>query len=167
MPGDGEASGGSAVAQLESEMEELDAGKFFYKEETSSAEEGSSESGSSSVPNKGFNSFDDLKKYLGSPGEGNAWHHIVEQSQIGKRANFDANQVHNINNIIAIPSGADSIHSKISGHYSSKFDFTNGLTIRDWLATKSFDEQFKYGKDLLEEYGEVIATDNGWIFKPY
>ena len=46
MPGDGEASGGSAEAQLESEMEELDAGKFFYKEETSSTEEGSSESGS-------------------------------------------------------------------------------------------------------------------------
>ena len=46
MPGDGEASGGSAVAQLESEMEGLDAKKFFYEEETSSTEEGSSESGS-------------------------------------------------------------------------------------------------------------------------
>ena len=46
MPGDGEASGGSAVAQLESEMEGLDAGKFFYEEETSSTEEGSCESGS-------------------------------------------------------------------------------------------------------------------------
>ena len=40
------------------------------------------QSGTSSVPNKGFNSFKDLKAELGSPGEGNAWHHIVEQSQI-------------------------------------------------------------------------------------
>ena len=49
MPGDGEASGGLAVAQLESEMEGLDAGKFFYEEETSSTEEGSSEGGSFSL----------------------------------------------------------------------------------------------------------------------
>ena len=123
--------------------------------------------GSKAVPNMGFDDFTSLKKYMGDPGDGNAWHHIVEQSQIGKRANFDANQVHNVNNIIAIPAGADSIHSKISAHYSSKFDFTDGLTVRDWLSTKSFDEQFEYGKELLEEYGEVIATDNGWIFKPY
>ena len=115
----------------------------------------------------GFNDFASLKSYMGNPGEGYAWHHIVEQSQIGKRANFDANDVHNVNNIIAIPSGAGSIHSKISAFYSSKTDFTDGLTVRDWLATKSFDEQFEFGKELLEDYGEVIATDNGWVFKPY
>ena len=33
---------------------------------------------------KGFETFNDLKKYLGSPGEGNQWHQIVEQSQIKK-----------------------------------------------------------------------------------
>ena len=31
---------------------------------------------------QGFNTFNDAKKALGSPGEGKCWHHIVEQSQI-------------------------------------------------------------------------------------
>lgn len=100
---------------------------------------------------------------MGSLGDGKQWHHIVGQSQIGKRAYFNSNQV---NNVIAIPSGANSIHSKISSHYSSKFEFTNGMTVRDWLAAKSFDEQFEYGLDLLKEYGDVIATDTGWVFIP-
>jgi len=29
------------------------------------------------IPNKGFSSFSDLKNYLGSPGQGNIWHHFV------------------------------------------------------------------------------------------
>ncbi len=33
-----------------------------------------------SNPDNGFRSFRQLKKYLGSAGEGNQWHHIVEQS---------------------------------------------------------------------------------------
>ena len=83
------------------------------------------------IPNKGFNSFNKLKKYLGSPGEGKAWHHIVEQSQIGKRADFPITKVNNVNNVIAIPHGSGTIHSKISSHYSSKVDWTDGLTVRD------------------------------------
>ena len=124
------------------------------------------EGGVNLIPNKGFKTFNDLKAYLGNPGQGNQWHHFVEQSQIGKRANFNSEQVNNINNVIAISSGSGSIHSKISAHYSSKFDFTNGQTVRDWLSTKSFEEQFEYGKQLLEEFGDVKATEKGWVFKP-
>lgn len=87
-----------------------------------------------SVPNKGFNSFRDLKAELGSPGEGNAWHHIVEQSQIGK-SGFSSNEV-----------------------------FTGGQTVRQWLTGQSFQEQFDFGMDLLKQYGTVTPTDNGWIF---
>jgi len=75
--------------------------------------------------------------------------------------------VNNVNNVIAIPHGSGSIHSKISAHYSSKFDFTGGQTVRDWLATQSFDEQIKYGKELLEEFGTVTATKNGWVFEAF
>ena len=108
-----------------------------------------------------------MKSYLGSPGDGKAWHHFVEQAQVGKRANFTSSQVNNVNNVIAIPHGKGTIHSKISAHYSSKFDFTDGLTVRDWLATQSFDEQFQYGKELLEEFGTVTATESGWVFKQF
>ncbi len=37
----------------------------------------------------------------GSPGEGNDWHHIVEQSQITK-SGFSPEQIHNTSNIIAV-----------------------------------------------------------------
>ena len=124
------------------------------------------ESGTASVPNKGFNSFKDLKAELGSPGEGNAWHHIVEQSQIGK-SGFSSNEVNNINNIIAIPHGKGTVHAKISGYYSSKQFFTGGQTVRQWLTGQSFQEQFDFGIDLLKQYGTVTPTDNGWIFTPF
>lgn len=112
-----------------------------------------------------FDSFNNLKKHLGNPGKGCAWHHIVEQSQIGKRANFTPEMVHNTHNIVSIPSGHGTIHAKISSYYSSKQDFTNGMIVRDWLATKEYDYQFTFGKKKLEEYGKLIATDKGWIFK--
>ena len=125
-----------------------------------------SKGGTSSVPNKGFNSFKDLKAELGSPGEGNAWHHIVEQSQIGK-SGFSSNEVNNINNIISIPHGKGTVHAKISGYYSSKQFFTGGQTVRQWLTGQSFQEQFDFGMDLLKQYGTVTPTDNGWIFTPF
>ncbi|PHU33842.1 hypothetical protein [Pseudobutyrivibrio ruminis] len=118
------------------------------------------------VPNKGFNNFNELKAELGSPGEGNAWHHIVEQSQISK-SGFDSTQVNNINNVISIPHGKGSVHAKISGYYSSKQFFTGGQTVRQWLSGQSFQEQFEFGINLLREFGTVTPTSNGWIFTPY
>lgn len=119
------------------------------------------ESGKASVPDKGFSSFDKLKDYLGSPGEGNAWHHIVEQSQIGK-SGFSSTKVNNVKNIIAIPHGKGSVHAQISGFYSSKPDFTNGLTVRQWLSGKSFDEQFDYGMKILKKYGSLFRLKNNF-----
>lgn len=119
------------------------------------------------VPDKGFDTFEHLKKYLGDPGEGNAWHHIVEQSQIDK-AGFSPEDVNNVNNIISIPHGAGSIHAAISGYYTSKPAFTDGLSVRDWLAqNKTFEEQFEFGLDVLRRYGEVVATEEGWKFFPF
>ena len=46
----------------------------------------------------------ELKKKLGSPGEGNVWHHIVEQSQINK-SGFTSNQINNIVIVISILHG--------------------------------------------------------------
>ena len=121
---------------------------------------------SSIVPDKGYNSFNDLKLELGSPGEGNAWHHIVEQSQISK-SRFTSNQVNNINNVISIPHGKGTVHAKISGYYSSKQFFTGGKTVRKWLAGQSFQDQFDFGMNLLEEYGTVTPTTEGWEFTPF
>ena len=132
----------------------------------SNLENNSSELHYTDVPDKGFSNFPALKNYLGSPGEGKQWHHIVEQSQIGKRANFSSEQVHNLNNVVAVPSGKDSIHTEISNLFSSKTDYSEGMIVRDWLASKSFDYQFNFGIKQLEQYGTLYPSSDGWVFIP-
>jgi len=100
---------------------------------------------------KGFNSFSALKKFLGSPGEDKVWHHIVEQSQINK-SGLSPTQINNTENIIAVDSAT---HAKISGYYSSKQAFTEGNTVRDWLAGQSYEKQFKFGMQKLRDFGVV------------
>ena len=100
------------------------------------------------INGKGFEKFQDLKDYLGSAGENNHWHHIVEQCQIDK-SGFSPQQIHNTNNIVAVNR---SIHSKISGYYSSKQDFTGQLTVRDWLAGQSYKAQYEFGIKIFNEY---------------
>jgi len=74
----------------------------------------------------GFDSFSDAKKYLGSAGEGNQWHHIVEQSHI-KKSGFNTQLIQNTDNLIAVDK---IIHAKISGYYDTKsFDFSGGLSV--------------------------------------
>lgn len=101
---------------------------------------------------QGFKTFYEAKKALGSPGEGNAWHHIVEQSQITK-SGFDPTQIHNTNNLIAVDKAT---HAKISGYYNtSTFQFTNGLKVRDWLAGQSFEAQYEFGLKVLRDFGVI------------
>ena len=102
-----------------------------------------------STQGKGFDSFNDAKKFLGSPGEGNQWHHIVEQSQIQK-SGFETQLIQNTDNLIAI----DRVtHGQISGYYSSKQAFTEGLTVRNWLSGQSYEEQFEFGIQKLQDFG--------------
>ena len=101
---------------------------------------------------KGFNTFSQYKKEMGSAGKGNEWHHIVEKNQIAK-SGFNPQQVHNTNNIIAIDK---STHTKISGYYNkSTLPFTNGLKVRNWLVGQSFETQYKFGIDILMKYGVI------------
>jgi RHS repeat-associated protein len=94
---------------------------------------------------RGFKSFEDLKKFLGSPGEGNVWHHIVEQSKVDK---FGAHAIHNVDNVIAIP---DKLNSDLNALYSSiRPDITgSNMTVRDWLSTKSLQQNYDFGVAAL------------------
>ncbi|MDD4402728.1 MAG: hypothetical protein PHI24_12960, partial [Desulfitobacteriaceae bacterium] len=105
--------------------------------------------GTGKATGKGFNSFNDAKKALGSPGKGNQWHHIVEQSQIQK-SGFSATQIQNTNNLIAVDKAT---HAKISGYYNTKsFDFTGGKSVRDWLAGQSYQTQYDFGINVLKRF---------------
>jgi hypothetical protein len=97
----------------------------------------------------GFKSFTELKSYLGSPGKGKEWHHIVEQCQIQK-SGFNPSAIHNTNNIIAVD---EKINKQINGYYSSKRDFAEGKTVRDWLAGQSYETQYQFGLGVLKRFG--------------
>ncbi len=119
-----------------------------------------------SIGGVGFKTFKEFKAVLGSPGAGNQWHHIVEQAQQNaSRAGFAAEEINNVENIIALQSGKASVHTAISALYSSKQSFTSGLTVRDWLGTKSFQEQFEFGMNQLRRFGDVIMENGRWVFK--
>lgn len=108
--------------------------------------------GLKNADNLGFNTFDALKKHLGSPGEGNHWHHIVEQSQI-KKSGFSATEINNTGNVIAVDAAT---HAKITGYYNTTtFDFTGGLSVRNWLAGQSFEMQYEFGMKVLKQYGVI------------
>ena len=76
--------------------------------------------------------------------------------------------IQNTKNVVAIESGfSGSIHGKLSGHYSSHQNYTNGQTVRNWLAGQSFDVQFQYGLNEIRKYGTLTPTSTGWLFTPF
>jgi hypothetical protein len=97
----------------------------------------------------GFNSFNALKRHLGPAGQGNHWHHIVEQSQI-KKSGFSAQQIHNTANVVRV---SQATHNQITAYYNSKRSFTNGMTVRNWLAGQSFEVQHNFGIQVLRQFG--------------
>ncbi len=101
--------------------------------------------------NQGYQTFDALKQAVGSAGEGRHWHHIVEQSQI-ERSGFAPEMIHNTSNVISVDAAT---HAKITGYYNSKLEFTNGLTVRDWLAGQSYDFQYEFGLNVLRAFGVI------------
>ena len=97
---------------------------------------------------KGFDTYSQLKNEIGSPGLGNEWHHIVEQSQITK-SGFSPQMIQNTNNVISINKSA---HRAISGYYSSVQPFTNGMIVRNWLAGQSFGAQYEFGINVIKMF---------------
>ncbi len=98
---------------------------------------------------KGFSSHGDLVKYLGPAGKGRAWHHIVEQNPANIKK-FGAERIHNVNNIVNLEHGAGTLHNKITGFYGRRAP--GGGRIRDWVNTKSFDEQYDFGSRTLDKF---------------
>ena len=113
------------------------------------------------VPSKSFDSYKELKAGIGDSDNNENWHHIVEQSSA-----FTDQQVQNVNNIVSIPTGTNSVHAKITAYYNSKQSFTGTQTVREWLSSRDFMTQWTFGRDLLLEYGTLVPTKTGWYFIP-
>jgi hypothetical protein len=71
---------------------------------------------------------------LGSPGEGNVYDHVVEQSQID-RSGFDPRVIHHPDNLEPVLARVNQIKAN---YYSSKQPFTDGMTVREWLSGQSY-----------------------------
>ena len=103
------------------------------------------------VGKKGFDTFDQLKKYLGPAGDGMEWHHIVEQSQIIK-SGFSPRTIHNTGNVIAVEEGT---HDLITAVYNTNVAGPGSGRVRNWLAGQSFGSQYKFGIQVLRNLGVI------------
>ncbi|WNG50183.1 hypothetical protein F0U60_43190 [Archangium minus] len=102
------------------------------------------------LPNshRAFKSFDAFKSAMGPAGEDKAWHHIVEQRKLNIER-FGPEAIHNTENVIAVNKAK---HDAISAYYSTKSDDTGGMVVREWLRTKSYEEQRAFGLMILKRF---------------
>jgi hypothetical protein len=98
---------------------------------------------------QGFQSFSSFKRAMGPAGDGQHWHHIVEQTP-GNVSRFGAQAIHTGQNLVRVAAG---VHQKISAYYSSKQAFTDGQTVRQWLSGQSLEQQRAFGQQVMEKFG--------------
>lgn len=100
---------------------------------------------------RGFSSFRAFKAAEGRAASGYEWHHIVEQRP-GNIAKFGSEAIHSTENLLQVEAG---VHRQISGFYSSKQFFSDGLRVREWLSNQSFEQQFTFGQRILRQFGVI------------
>lgn len=104
---------------------------------------------------RGYSTFEAFKRAEGVAGNGRAWHHIVSQRDINV-AKFGAQRIHNTNNIVNLPHGSGTWHNRITGFFNTKNPLspigrinTNDMTFGQWVAQKSFQEQYEWGLKVM------------------
>jgi hypothetical protein len=96
----------------------------------------------------GFNRFRTFKNNLGHAPPGYQWHHIVNYHPTNIRQ-FGFHALNSSSNLILLPT---EVHRKVSAAYSSsKLPGVKGLTLRDWLKLKSFDDQHRHGVRIVNK----------------
>lgn len=116
------------------------------------------QSGYNAIQNRigqAYRSFNAFKNAHGVAGEGQAWHHIVNQNA-RNIARFGAERIHNTNNLIKLPDRAGEIHRQLTGYYNSLDPMTTGSTtlrVREWLELQTFEFQWQFGIDTIIRFG--------------
>jgi RHS repeat-associated protein len=100
----------------------------------------------------GFATFDAFKRYAGRAGDGLHWHHLVEQTE-SNVARFGAEAIQNTSNLVRMAANTHVGKGSISAYYSSVQFFTDGLTVRAWLASQSFEAQREFGIETFKRFG--------------
>jgi hypothetical protein len=82
-------------------------------------------------------------------------------------------QLHNPSNVVPLSHGRGTIHARISGFYSSKQPAITGspnLTVRQWLSTRPYAEQYQFGLETLQRFGgggsamDVTGWSSSWFW---
>ncbi|HYO54642.1 hypothetical protein [Archangium sp.] len=80
-----------------------------------------------------------------------AFEWLVEQRRINVER-FGPEAIHNTENVIAVN---EAKHDAISAYYSTKSRDTGGMVVREWLRTKSYEEQRAFGLMILKRFGVI------------
>jgi hypothetical protein len=107
---------------------------------------------SSGVPGPlppGYSSFAAAKTALGSPGPGNVFDHVVEQSQAKlTRSGFPVEDINSPFNMNPVSARTNQLKAN---YYSSKQPGLGGLTVRDWLDGQPWEDQYQFGMQVLAD----------------
>jgi hypothetical protein len=95
---------------------------------------------------KGEISPDQIAKRFGGAGDGNQYHHIVTQGGANGR-NLSAQQLHNTDNIIILPT---LLHEVVSDEYLLPSPDPN-MNLYQWLQTQPYDVQRERGLRILRD----------------
>jgi hypothetical protein len=96
-------------------------------------------------------SYEELMRDAEEKGGGSGYevHHIVEQWR-KKSGEFSEDEIEDPSNKVRIPYYQ---HKMIQSFYQTPNEQYGGLTPREYLSNKSFDEQLEFGKDVLRKFG--------------
>jgi len=97
----------------------------------------------------GFRSQKAFEAVHGKAPEGYQWHHIIEQSQIGK-GGITAEDVYSWENTVLVPR---LLHEPISNYYSGKTRFSAKLPVRKWLEGKPKEVHIRLGIQVMRMKG--------------
>jgi hypothetical protein len=91
----------------------------------------------------------ELQEAVSSPQSGYDKHHVVERTSAAQDG-FSKSDIDGPGNLVLVPRMK---HWEINGWYSTRNEDFGGLTPRDYLRGKSWDERQRIGLDALEKFG--------------
>lgn len=91
----------------------------------------------------------ELQQNAGKRRRGYEDHHIVEQGA-GRHEGFSRSQIDGADNVVSVPTYK---HHEITGWYNTKSPNFGGLTPREYLHGKSWDEQVRVGHFAMRKFG--------------
>ena len=99
----------------------------------------------------GYKTFRTAKKHM-ETASNIEWHHLVEQSQV-RRSGFAKTSINNSSNLVGIDK---DLHHRISGFYSKPPTFLkdggNYKTVRDWVSTLNYQQQYTFGVFVIQKF---------------